>query len=316
MRDNQIRDVTFFDLVIKSDPAHAPQKTIKYLAAEIKKLYDTGKTDKWNRKKTQKLYIRDLELTQDYLLLLLYDNDGHAPVASYAHLDTNDQRLLPPEDREGSPETVHILIKINPDHKKKHLVLAEDSHRINRSTIENYLNFLIRSIRKALPVDFEAPHPSGAMTAKGPVLYKYKNNIELQGHPSPNFIKMLESGKLIGIGLETAVKENIAVGDGSFLSPTKKELKLAPISGTWKDSLKDKYKDALSLGKGHGYEHARITFVASDNKSHTVRVDTETQNIIGNSFIKKNRLKGFSSFLANAELKINTEIKTKMLGIL
>lgn len=95
----------------------------------------------------------------------------------------------------------------------------------------------------------------------------------------------------------------------------RRELHLSSVAGKWHEKAIEKLKNAISIGKQNSYETARIMFEAQDNKSHTVRVNTETMNIIGDAFVKKHRLSGFSYFLNEADDKINEEIKKKMVEI-
>lgn len=320
MRDSQIRDVTFLDVIGKAEPVYAPCHSMSYFIQKISKLYAAGQTDRWNKNKTQKLYIRDLEIDENnqHALMLLYYNNGNASAASYSHLDTNHQRIEPPLDREGRPESAHLLINLNPTNisQIRHLALLEDASKINRQMVESYLNFLFRVIKKVAPADFQADDPDGSRGADGqPRKYKFANKFELQGHPSQEFLTMLESGKLTGIALETHSRERLIVGDGSFVSPVKSEIRLKPTLGKWHENARQRLSEAINFGKQGSYESARVTFIAEDNKSHTVRLDTATENVVGDSFILKKRLSDFSNLLPEADTAISTETKTKMLAI-
>lgn len=320
MRDSSIRDVTFLDIIITSDPPHAPEREMLYFINKFEELRKISQTTRWNRNKTQKWFLRDIEIniSDDYAILLIDYNNGNASAASYSHLDTDVQRIVPPHDREGRPETVHLLIKLTSTNtgQHRHLALLEDSTKINRAVVKSYLNFLLKEVCKANQSDFLTPHPDGSIDKNGkPRFIKYINKVDVQGHPSSEFLLMLQNGKLTGIALESGTHDQFSVGDGTYVHPTRREIRLSPTSGKWSEHPIERFKEALTLGRKNGYEEARITFLAADQRSNTVRVNTQTQNMIGDSFIERKRLSNFSKLLSDSETSINPEIKQKMIDI-
>jgi hypothetical protein len=318
MRDSQFRDVTFLDLIIKPEPEYAPRHNAQYFARKMRDLHAIDQTTLWNKAQTHKTFIRDIEIDEGrgYALLLLYHINGNAAAASYSHLDTHDQRDIPPEIREGRPESAHLLINLRSQGvgQFRHTAFLEESTKITRSDTQAFLNHLLREIKKTTPDDFTAPHLDGSMKRDGtPKTFKYTNRIELQGHPSTQFRAMLESGKLNGIALQTAQQEQLIVGDGVYVTPVVKEVRLRALAGKWHEQAWDRVTAAIKLGRDNSYELARITFQAADQKPHTARIDTQTGNVIGDSFIEKKRLGGFAALLKDADTAINAEIKGKML---
>lgn len=319
MRDSHTRDVTFYDIIVRSDPAFAPALDIHYFIQKVSNLYAGNQTEKWNKTRSKKIYIREMEVDQnaEYALFLLYYNNGDVSPASYAHLDTNQQRIAPIRTREGRPESAHLLIKLTPQRRgqKRYLVLLEDSTRLNRAVVENYLSFLFDQVRKANLGDFRAPSPDGAVDDNGdPITEKFYNKFELEGHPSTAFLQMIREGKLTGISLETASQDRYSIADGAYVRPIRRDLKLAPTSGSWAENPIERFREALRLGARAGYEQARVTFNSADNKSHTAKVITATGNMIADSLIKKKRLT-FNTLLNDADEQIHSEIKAKMLAI-
>ena len=143
-----------------------------------------------------------------------------------------------------------------------------------------------------------------------------QNKFDIQGHLSTAFIEMLEEGKLTGIGLETNRREHLAIADGTYVIPRKQELQLTPTAGKWSEHPIQRFREAMNLGAQNGYENARITFTGQDQKSHSVKLNTQTGNVLGDGFIKKRRLSGFTALLSEADVSINQEIKLKMIQAL
>jgi hypothetical protein len=321
MRDGSKIDVTVYDIIVKPEPSHAPQKSMSFFIEKIKALQLEAKTENWNSKKTIKTYIRDLEIDPQghWAVLLLYFADGNAPGASFTNLDDNRQEDYGLKERQGRPESVHLLISLAPQKTEpiRYLGVLEDSNKLTRLHVQSYINFLIRSIGKeARETEFKIETEDGARNRDGsPKTYYFKNKFEFQGHPAQDFINMIEQGKLMGISLETARIKQSGFGEKSFVKPRKEELFLTPTSGKWFENPINRLNEALSFGKHHKYEAARIVFQTDDGKSHTARVDTETQNIIGDRLVRRHRLEGFTNVLKEADDQINGEIKEKIIEI-
>lgn len=319
MRTNSIRDITFYDFLIKADPGHAPDKSMTYFIQRLEQLYNSNGTERWNRNRTQKIFIRGLEIdrTRGHVTILIYHTDGNASGASYAHLDNNNQRNETPLPREGRPESAHLLLTLTSSSQgeQRFLGLLEESTKINRVTVQSYLNFLFRKIKSENPADFVAPRPDGSLKRDGtPQTYPYRSKFEISGHPSDEFMNMLREGKLSGIALETNRADQFAFGDGTLVSASKKELRLTPVAGKWHERGVDRFNEAIRLGRERNYENARITFQAPDGKSHTARIDTASGNTYADQFIKRQRLTGFTRFLHDADEAINDEMRSKMLA--
>ena len=321
-RDSQVRDVTFLDFIIAGEPDYAPTKDMEYFIDKLKAMYDKQEeddsaiTERWNKSKTLKIYIRDMgvDKVSKTALILLYHNDGNAAGVSYSHLDNNNHRDEPPQDREGVPQTAHLLLSLESKNKgeRRYVGLLEEANKLNRSQVQSYLNFLFREIKKLYSQDFESSHPDGEVLKGKPKKYKYKNKFEVQGHPSPEFKQMLEHGKLSGISLITQNHDRFTVGDGTYVRPQRMELQLTATTGKWTDNTMSRFKEAIKLGKAGEFEDARIAFFAPDGKPHTAKVNTTTGNVYADKFIKQVRLKGFTILLPNADPKINSQIKKKM----
>lgn len=146
MRDGSKIDVTVYDIIVKPEPSHAPQKTMAFFIEKIKALHHEEKTENWNLKKTIKTYVRDIEIDPHgrWAVLLLYFADSNAPGASFTNLDDNSQEDYRLKERQGRPESVHLLISLAP-HKSeplRYLGVLEDSTKLNRLHVQSYMNFL------------------------------------------------------------------------------------------------------------------------------------------------------------------------------
>lgn len=326
MRDSINRDITVYDLVIRSSPEYAPKKSINYFLEKITSIFEPNnflKTARWNKKKEKVTYIRDIEVDAggQWVCLLLYFADKNGMGASFTLLDTENhtQEDIALGENRARPESAHILISQKQLTKNviSYLTVVEDSSKLNRRYIEIYLNYLLRMLISQLKSEFETPDEGGAKNKDGsPKTYKFKNSIELQGHPSDELLTYLENGKLTGITLESSDRTRLTTGEGNYVLPKRQDLLLQPTQGKWHENAVSRFKEALKLGKDNNYGTARVVFRAEDGRPHTAKVDTETRGVIGDRFVKRHRLKDFTMLLNEADEKINQEIKVKMLEVL
>lgn len=327
MRDRENRDVTVYDFLMRSNPDHAPKKPIVYFLDKIVALHnvaDFSNTEKWDTKKEKVIYIRDIEIIEidnqkKSICLLLYFADKKGMGASFTNMENHKQENIILEGDKARPESAHILISFEQNHGNgiSYIGIVEDSSKLNRQKIQSYLCFLMKKIQSSSVTDFEALDEGGAREKDGKLKkYKFYNSIELQGHPSDNLMHYIENGKLTGIALESSDNSKFPVGDGKYVLPKRQELLLEPAKGKWSEDPISRLKEAINIGKQNNYETARVIFNSDDGKSHTARMDTETEGIVGDHFVKKLRLKGFSVILNEADDRINSEIKNQMISIL
>ena len=94
MRTASQRDVMFLDVLTENEPEHVPARPLRELMDKIGQLRLATATAKWYQNNTRKVFIRELQVfdNDDKICLLLYDTDADAPGASFANLDTDEQR--------------------------------------------------------------------------------------------------------------------------------------------------------------------------------------------------------------------------------
>ncbi|MEW9807031.1 hypothetical protein [Mesorhizobium marinum] len=318
MRTQQIRDILYLDCQVRSDPETSPLKSMEWIADKIVELAaDKANTTYWSRDRRKKIYIRSHQVVGRVLWLLLYSNDADAPDASFAHLETDDQRDEAKAEGEGRPESAHIAISLDevPKRRFRYLMMLEEAPTLPRARVERYFNHLLRQIKRVHPDDFSHPHPSGAVKDGQPVMQKYKNRVELLGHLSNKFRDDIEAGALRGIALETSSTERIGFGEGRRVYPVKKSIVLSART-TWSDAPLRTIGEAITLGKRNDLEVARISFSSADNTNHTALIDTDSGNVLNDGYIKKSRVSGIGVMLPEASVVISDRLQARMLRLL
>jgi hypothetical protein len=262
------------------------------------------------------VFIRDFQYSDDgsKACLLICDTDGDAPGASFANLDTDIQRDVDKEAREGRPESAHLLANLDAEagHATRYLALLEESSRLPRGLIERYVNALLKIVCKQQRATYTAPHVDGSVELDGrPRMQPFRAKMALQGHLSDDFRADLEAGKLRGISLETSSADKVNFGEARSVAFRRNDIKLRP-AGSWKDNPMGKVQDALHIGNANKFENARIVFQTQDGTSHVAILDTETGNLVNEGYIKRSRLDGFDHLLSEASRSIDIQIRDKM----
>jgi hypothetical protein len=321
MRNQHTRDILFLDVRVAGDPEIAPAKSIREIAVLIGKLRDSKGAVSWNRPKTRKTYIRDFEIDDDtgMIWLLLCATDAHAPGASFADLDTDEQRDEEKKEGEGRPETAHLMIlqAETKDGSGEYLALLEECPSFPRAKVEKYLNFLLRTAYKEHKDDFLYPSPTGEMKRDGtPKMIQYRNSATIGGHMSTDFLADIEAGTIRGMWLETDHKASIGFGERKRLTPVRKQIKLSVSGSGWKDGPRELIGEALGMGRDNKLETARIAFVAPDNTAHTAVLDTENGTILNDGYIKKGRIDAKDLMLPEASKKFIPQLQARIAALL
>jgi hypothetical protein len=310
MRDALTRDIVVLDTMISADPAYAPRRKLSDIVGRIAGL-PPDEQAQWRRNKSFKTHLRDIEFEKSkrWVKFLVCINDKDMPGASFAEMETDEQRDIEKEAGEGRPLTSHVLMSLVPykDDRNRYITLLEQG--ISRAGVQAFFNSLLRAVAKASPEDFKHPSPSGAKGPDGKIeKYKYKNMVEFLGHPSSDFEEAIKGGKINGVALQTHNKQIVGTGDGDLIIPRRQDLQLSAKKGWNLESL----TAARKLGKQRKYEAARIAFQSSDGTSHSTELDVTTGLILGDGFTQTHRISGMGIFLPEASLALESPLVKKM----
>jgi hypothetical protein len=253
MRTASARDVLFLDALIRNEPAHVPARPMRQIVDTLDRLRQSGLTARWYEKKTRKVFIRELQISEDdtKVCILLYETDAEASGASFANMDTDEQRDEDKREREGRPESAHFIMMLTheADQGTRYLAVLEESSRLPRGLVQNYLNGLLKDAAKRWKERFSVPHIDGSLLRGGsPRPQLFHPLLDLQGHLSADFQSDLAAGILRGISLESSRADRLAFGEPRSVIPRRNDIKLSP-RGSWRDDPLGKINDTLHLGK-------------------------------------------------------------------
>ncbi len=320
MRTSQERDVIFLDFEICSNPSYAGKPTFLYFAQRVQELVDDGCSDYWNKNRNNKTYIRKMELDapNNCVKFLICFNDSTIPSIPVADIDTDEQKNRKLTEREGEPHTAHLIVKTESIPTNHHIYtgLLEEAPHLKRREIEKYFNYLFRLIRQKYPHEFMQDSIDGSVDVSGePRKEGYTNFFDIQGKLSKDFQQMLHDGKIRALTLVSDQVATLGCANGSSIQPKRRELTLTALSGKL-SLIANALTEACHIGKKLDYEGLRISFSNGQNLTSSVMINTNTQNVIGDGFTRKERLGDFSLPLIEAEEDFNTEIVNKMLALL
>ena len=283
------RNILFFDLMVDRKAKHAPYPALSKVADFW---VDAAANDQFPVKAFEKgtvtYLIKDASLDQkkEILTLLIEASNKNAPDASYLNHKQRTKRDFVKAEPEGSGHCAHIVISLKPEggHNHTYLALLEDVPMMPIHRVKSVLNFAISQGCKADPSKFEYTAPNGGKTPK-----PYVPRVEFGGHVSDQFFTDIESAKLNGIRL-LAPASNSTLGQGGYLAYGEHELEIKiknrPVKGQTWTVLRGAF-----TAKKKEFPQARISFQAEDKgKSTSVKVDTNTGQIIGKEYVRFRRL--------------------------
>ena len=320
MRDASHRDLIVLDLIVRNEPEEVTGKPLAELVQHIDLLFEAKKTAYWRNRKKRKIYVRRFRKAPDNtsVALLLNATTAGVPDESLAHLETDAERVIAKAEKEGVQESVHLLLCLVRDAVQQHRYLAvlEGGVVLTRAMIEVYLNFLLREIVKENKSAFKAPKPTGEMNSSNrPVQIYYTPKIKVQGHLSDSFQADLDEGRLTGIDLVKILDDGTSTGEGQYVREARQTTRLQSRS-TWKENPKESLAEAMKIGRSKKSDKLRVTFMSTDKMQHAVEIDPETENVLGDAFIKKVRAGPFQTMKPLAFQDFDSELLMSMSRVL
>jgi len=240
--------------------------------------------------------IKDYEIDSDKRIatFLIEVSDKNAPNASYTDHDKRTVRHLVKDEPEGNGFSAHVMFSLDSNSKypNTYLTLIEAVPSVSAYRIQSMLNDIINRICKSREdKPFQYVPPTGDRKTK-----TYIPHIILAGHPSENFHKDIEEGRITGLTL-VAPKSDVSLGGNPFIRMNELSAKVS-IS---RDIPKGERWDAILTGvaaKKSEFPIARIFLQPEKNgKAVHVDIDTSAGKIIGDAYIKTKRLIDFEKAL-------------------
>jgi|APWor7970452823_1049283.scaffolds.fasta_scaffold130375_1 hypothetical protein len=292
-------------------------KTLDQLMKEYETLRELGKANKEYGSKSKLEYrLEDMEERDDcwVLMINIVDTEAAHPVTQVVGGDENDREVITLDDNTGIESSAHVIIYKNTNAALKHLVLLEKANSLPPSKITGFLNHLNRESAKHYRDEYKLPHPSGE---KGKTINVHCV-IELYGHPSDEFKKELENGKINGIKLTSDMRKIKGYDAQAYPELIETEIKMevgrvavALSGGNWKHLNK-----ALKYGSELDSAFVKVSFEDETGTGHTATLSTDTGQLWNaEKYVKKRKVVGFGNGLSTSFPVIHEGIINKILEL-
>ncbi|WP_263081015.1 hypothetical protein [Endozoicomonas sp. Mp262] len=279
------------------------------LADYWKKLKEQDKAWKEEDKKRKQIYIADIDISDDNVILLLNHTDTTAPTRVVRDIPSNKRTKEERTPTSGPDFSCHIVISKKPNDDGTYRMLHEGGSISSGRTIR-FLNTLNIKASQEFPEGFQAPHPSGHVDKDGnPVSVKVAPEIKHQGLMDDEFASDLARGSFSNIELIQDLGQ-----PGCLDEDVPNIFKARIIKVEVKKEGIEYITKVGRIGRDRNFKKMKIQFKV-DGVSRSAQIDTETMNLIDDTrYVKKNKI-SLEVRLATSYESIYQPIKEQMLSL-
>lgn len=302
------RTATFYDLKITSSGScrakenlvnfEATPKPLSEIIGQVSQLFSGGDRvlKKGRSEKSPKYYISDLKTQKNRVIILINRSDPTAPDAVSSDPENKKRVVHEKPPGHGGDSSAHLVIELNPDKGDNYYVCVIETvfgSGLHASSITDYIRFLFQHCRKQFPEKYQIPHINGARNQDGePLMVRHLHAVELQGHPSSEFERDLETGTLTNIELldfseKGAIwDEKGAVFESSRAVILRPENKLmTKLSATVRQVRNNVIKKQIN------YPQMRLRFKNEKGEPRDATIETVTGNLLDeHKYIKRHTI--------------------------
>ncbi len=311
------RLVFYYDLSIRAESRtfEAPKPISVRKAFQLMELVPMEKRFKDESKGREQFYISDWKWEGDLISILVNKSDKGISDPVFTIPQKKQRRTAEKREEEGQDFSVHIVVQLPQDDQQVALILIEYCAGLGVVVVQRLLNQILHEAKQYEPQYYAQPHPDGAVDNKGnPKKYNVAFKCEFEGHISDDFKYDLENGKIRSIELITEKAKHTSIDEDGYIQEKCKTLVL-----TLKDEgnpIKDKFNRIINAitKKKDDYSRARIKFKTPTGLDRTVETDTNAISVQG--YVKKEKLDSFEVDLKSSYEKFCDAILNKMKNLL
>ncbi|MGX0890919.1 hypothetical protein AB7M22_002927 [Pseudomonas sp. ADAK2 TE3594] len=327
------RTATFYDLKIsalgisraKDNLAlfDADPKTLTEIHSHIETLFNNGdKIVKRGRNdKSAKIYLSDMKIKDDKLILLINRSDPGAPDSVSSDPDNKSRVVHEKPPGHGGDYSAHVVFNLNPAKGDNYYICTIETvygSGLHASSISDYIKHLVRACKKQFPDQYMIPNINGAKTARGkPLMVHLLHEIEFQGHPSPEFEADLEGGTLSSMQLLNFSKEGAVWDDKGGITERVRVVELRPqqdMLGSIAASLRQ-VRNKIIVNKEE-YKHIRLRFRNEEGAPKDAIISADTGKLVDNHKYVKRHVITAPLVNTNSFETINPFILKEVLGLM
>jgi len=311
------RMVFYYDLSISAESRTfaAPKPISVRRAFELMDMVPLEQRIKQYSKGREELYVSGWKKDGDVISILINKSDKGISDPVFTIPKEKKRRTAQKQEKEGQDFSVHLIVKLSEDSLQPALVLIEYCTGLGIFVVQKLFNQILADAKKLSPSDFEQTHPDGSVDENGkPKKYNVVFKSEFEGHVSDDLKSDIDNGKIQSIELITEKEKHTNIDEDGYIQEKCKTLVL-----TVKDQDKpiaDKFNKLKKVfnNKKDDYSHARVKFKTPSGLDRTV--DLETDGALAQSYVKKEKLDGFSFDLESSYDNFCDAILTKMKELL
>lgn len=319
------RRIKFYDLDIKASIVYRknsvfvqPLKLISILIAAQKLMSQNVVIEISDKKETEFLHLVQIKIAPDRkkAIILINRSDTKAADLAISNRGRSGWRVATKAGGEGNTYSCHIAFNLDAKQGLYQMVM-EDVPGVGLVRVQRLLTRICRLARASKSLSFYHKSPGGELDKNGAAkLLGAHYKFDILAHPSLDFIRELQKGKLDGIELVN-IKPEARVWDeyrstkfkGSFI-------KLSPVAEPESDWW-SVVKSVVATAKSENMTEVKVRFTDTHKATHTVRLDPDDSSLINEEhFVKKVFINNFSSRLDTGFKQIHPEIEQKMLYLI
>ncbi|MEB8055776.1 hypothetical protein [Pseudomonas fulva] len=327
------RTATFVDIKIDSHGISrsndnpiifdADPKSMEALSQQMLKLWNGGNrfVKKGRSEKAARLYLADLEVKDNRLILLINRSDPTAPDSVSSDPDNKSRVVHRKPANHGSEYSAHVVIGIHPtvgDNYYLCIIETVFGSGLHLSSISDYLKSVIKFLRMQFKDEYLIPHAAGVKDKKGdPVMVRHVHTLELQGHPSSSFQTDLETGTLSGIDLINFSGSGATWDDKGTITEHQRIVQLKPASGLVGSAGSALRQVRAKVSKTHTeYQHMRVRFKTESGESKDATINSDTGKLVDlDKYIKRHTIPSPISDTTSFD-KINQSIIKSIIALM
>ncbi len=266
------------------------------------------------------LYLADLsvDLAGRRATFLLNCSDRKVANPVFSNPDARTRREIEREEEEGGDFSAHFVVALDPHLPDRYRLVLEVAPGLPGPKVQRYIRSLFAACYAAKKASFVINTPSGHRLPNGKVhQIRLKHAATLLGHPSSEFVREFEAGKLLTFELISEQLRNRNWDGNGYVLEHARSVRLKQGSGGIQGSKLDALKDVCARAVGQNFEKIKVVYKTATGFRRTVDLMTATVTLADDlRFIEKSVIDGFSSRLATSFDAIHDEIHNKMVLLL
>ena len=276
--------------------------TLAELAEALRALTNRG--HRWYNKRAHSMWCSHVWSDKLYCFFLLHDANSNAADTAYYNLQTSQTRYIEKKVNEGGLYSSHVLVRKDPDHAGRHLVLIEKVPGIYLSSVKSHFGWAVRSSPNDHPQKTDLPV------------------FELDGYQSTTLGEALDRGILQDIEL-VRVDKHYSDGideDASGVDESIHSVSLRPKPDASKSQVVSMVRRIGSFRNRHFGEHpdtqAYIRIKTNDGQIKRSEIhNMDRDAVLEEAFVHNEIVKGFRNQLRTTYEEPSKEMASKLAEI-